>query len=36
MIYSINSNNSKINWNAKGHERIIQNIINIINLCIYK
>ena len=36
MIYSINSNNSKINWNAKGHERIIQNVVNILNTVRYE
>lgn len=36
MIYSIDSDSSKINWNAKGHERIIQNVVNILNTVRYE
>ncbi|WP_270943214.1 hypothetical protein [Romboutsia lituseburensis] len=37
MIYTINSSDSKnINWNASGHERIIQNIINTLNTVRYE
>lgn len=36
MIYNINSTNSIINWNAIGHERIIQNIVNILNTIRYE
>lgn len=36
MIYNINSTNSIINWNAIGHERIIQNVVNILNTVMYE
>ena len=36
MIYNIDSSNSSINWNASGHESIIQNIINILNTVRYE
>ncbi len=36
MIYNIDSSNSKVNWNAQGHDRIIQNIINILNTVRYE
>lgn len=36
MIYTVNSSNSNINWNASGHERIIQNVINILNTVRYE
>ena len=31
MKYTINSNEQLINWNAKGRERIAQNVNNILN-----
>ena len=34
--YTINSCNNNINWNAKGNERIIQNINNILNTIQYE
>lgn len=36
MIYNISSNNSFINWNAKGDERILQNVRNILNTMRYE
>lgn len=36
MLYNINSNKSYINWNATDNERIIQNIINILNTVRYE
>ncbi len=36
MVYNINSTNSIINWNAIGHERIIQNVVNILNTVMYE
>ncbi len=36
MVYNINSTNSIINWNAIGHERIIQNVVNILNTIRYE
>ncbi|WP_195940964.1 hypothetical protein [Romboutsia sp. 1001713B170131_170501_G6] len=36
MLYNINSNKSYINWNATDDERIIQNIINILNTVRYE
>lgn len=32
IIYS----NKKINWNAKGHERRLQNVVNILNTYRYE
>ena len=34
--YTINSLNKNINWNAKGKERIVQNIVNILNTIRYE
>ena len=31
MEYEVYSNKSYINWNAKGDERILQNVNNILN-----
>lgn len=36
MLYNINSNKSYINWNATDDERIIQNIVNILNTVLYE
>lgn len=36
MLYNINSNKSYINWNATDDERIIQNIVNILNTVRYE
>lgn len=35
MIYEI-SNQSGINWTVKGHDRILQNVINLLNTDIYE
>lgn len=35
MNYTI-SNKKSINWNAKGHERILQNISNILSIYKYE
>lgn len=32
IVYS----NQKINWNAKGNERILQNVVNILNTYRYE
>lgn len=36
MIFNISSRNSNINWNAKGDERIAQNVVNILNTVQYE
>lgn len=35
MIYSINTE-QKIDWNAKGHKKILQNVSNILNTFMYE
>ncbi|AIY81637.1 gPW/gp25 family protein [Clostridium botulinum 202F] len=36
MIYEVYSNQSYINWNAKGDGRILQNVSNILNTLKYE
>lgn len=36
MDYTVSSNNELINWNAKGNDRILQNINNILNTIMYE
>ncbi|MBY6931024.1 hypothetical protein JW813_09320 [Clostridium botulinum] len=36
MTYEVYSNQSYINWNAKGDERILQNVSNILNTLKYE
>lgn len=36
MDYTVNSNTTSINWSAKGNERILQNINNILNTIKYE
>ncbi|NFN19539.1 hypothetical protein FDB65_14800 [Clostridium botulinum] len=36
MTYEVYSNQSYINWNAKGDERILQNVSNILNTIKYE
>lgn len=36
MKYVVNSNDKLINWNAKGTERILQNINNVLNTIKYE
>lgn len=36
MEYEVDSNQNLINWNAKGDERILQNINNILNTLKYE
>ena len=30
MYYKINSNDKILDWNAEGHDRIVQNVLNIL------
>lgn len=34
--YTIHSNNQELNWNVKGVERILQNVVNILNTFMYE
>ncbi len=36
MTYEVYSNQNYINWNAKGDERILQNVSNILNTLKYE
>ncbi len=36
MEYTVKSDTNLINWNAKGDERILQNVNNILNIVKYE
>lgn len=36
MLYEITTNTTSINWQAKGQERTLQNVINLLNTFRYE